>query len=272
MDTETHYTNIERELLVIVYGCEKFHTYLYGRTFIMETDHKPPRDDQPEKSHSGPCMTPENAPPSAAVWPDHNVQTRQGNASGGCPQPSSIQNQHQDQVRPTSRCHINLRILPKTSHQDSSKDAMGPHPLNGAPTHPERLAWQTRSCPQSSQILLELLRRALHRRRPPHQGWTSGHSTILQRQYPHRPPWKPCRHQQGNGPGQNVGLLARHGSRCHRQLQLHQAVLDMHRKQQPTSRDAAPPRGPSRTLGKNRCWLLSRPFGKKASNSGRLLQ
>ena len=33
--------NIERELLAIVYGCEKFHTYLYRRTFIMETDHKP---------------------------------------------------------------------------------------------------------------------------------------------------------------------------------------------------------------------------------------
>ena len=41
MDTETRYTNIERELLAIVYGCEKFHTYLYGRTFIVETDHKP---------------------------------------------------------------------------------------------------------------------------------------------------------------------------------------------------------------------------------------
>ena len=41
MDTETCYTNIERELLAIVYGCEKFHTYLYGRTFVMETDHKP---------------------------------------------------------------------------------------------------------------------------------------------------------------------------------------------------------------------------------------
>ena len=40
-DTETHYANIERELLAIVYGCEKFHTYLYRRTFIMETDHKP---------------------------------------------------------------------------------------------------------------------------------------------------------------------------------------------------------------------------------------
>ena len=33
---------------------------------------------------------------------------------------------------------------------------MGPHPLNGALTHPERLAQQTRLCPQSSQILLEL--------------------------------------------------------------------------------------------------------------------
>ena len=41
MDTETHYANIKRELLAIVYGCEKFHTYLYGRTFIVETDHKP---------------------------------------------------------------------------------------------------------------------------------------------------------------------------------------------------------------------------------------
>ena len=41
MDTETCYANIKRELLAIVYGCEKFHTYLYGRTFIMEMDHKP---------------------------------------------------------------------------------------------------------------------------------------------------------------------------------------------------------------------------------------
>ena len=30
-----------RELLAIIYGCEKFHTYLYRRTFIVETDHKP---------------------------------------------------------------------------------------------------------------------------------------------------------------------------------------------------------------------------------------
>ena len=29
-DTESRYANIERELLAVVYGCEKFHNYLYG--------------------------------------------------------------------------------------------------------------------------------------------------------------------------------------------------------------------------------------------------
>ena len=37
----THYANIERELLAIIHGCGKFHMYLYGRTFIVEMDHKP---------------------------------------------------------------------------------------------------------------------------------------------------------------------------------------------------------------------------------------
>jgi transposase InsO family protein len=40
-DTETRYANIERELLAVVYGCQKFHTYLYGRKFLVESDHKP---------------------------------------------------------------------------------------------------------------------------------------------------------------------------------------------------------------------------------------
>ena len=39
--TESNYANIEREMLAIVYGCERFHTYLFGRPFVVETDHKP---------------------------------------------------------------------------------------------------------------------------------------------------------------------------------------------------------------------------------------
>ena len=39
--TETRYSNIEREMLGIVYGLERFHCYAYGRRVTIETDHKP---------------------------------------------------------------------------------------------------------------------------------------------------------------------------------------------------------------------------------------
>ena len=40
-DAEQRYANIERELLAVVFGCERFHTYLFGRPFVVESDHKP---------------------------------------------------------------------------------------------------------------------------------------------------------------------------------------------------------------------------------------
>ena len=40
--TENHYTQIEKELLAIVYACDHFDAYIYGRdTVHVETDHKP---------------------------------------------------------------------------------------------------------------------------------------------------------------------------------------------------------------------------------------
>ena len=41
MDAETRYANIERELLAIIFACQQFSTYLLGRSFIAESDHKP---------------------------------------------------------------------------------------------------------------------------------------------------------------------------------------------------------------------------------------
>ena len=37
---KSRYANIERELLTVVYGCERFHNYLFGRPFTVESDHK----------------------------------------------------------------------------------------------------------------------------------------------------------------------------------------------------------------------------------------
>ena len=38
-DTETRYANIAREMLAVVFGCEKSRTYLFGRTFDIISDH-----------------------------------------------------------------------------------------------------------------------------------------------------------------------------------------------------------------------------------------
>ena len=39
--TETNYAQIEKELLAIVFGVERFHQYTYGRKVIVDSDHKP---------------------------------------------------------------------------------------------------------------------------------------------------------------------------------------------------------------------------------------
>ena len=40
-DTETRYANIERKLLAIVFACQRFNTYVLGRPFTVESNHKP---------------------------------------------------------------------------------------------------------------------------------------------------------------------------------------------------------------------------------------
>ena len=40
-DVKTRYTNIERELLAIVFACQCFSTYLLESSFVAESDHKP---------------------------------------------------------------------------------------------------------------------------------------------------------------------------------------------------------------------------------------
>ena len=41
METECRYVNIERDMLAAVFGAERFHTYIYGQSFMIKSDHKP---------------------------------------------------------------------------------------------------------------------------------------------------------------------------------------------------------------------------------------
>ncbi len=39
--SQTNYAQIEKELLAILFACEKFHDYIYGKRVSVETDHRP---------------------------------------------------------------------------------------------------------------------------------------------------------------------------------------------------------------------------------------
>ena len=39
-ETKCQYPNIEREMLAAVFGAERFHTYIYGQSFMIKSDHK----------------------------------------------------------------------------------------------------------------------------------------------------------------------------------------------------------------------------------------
>ena len=39
--SERNYSQIEKETLAVVYGSDQFNQYVYGRRYIIESDHKP---------------------------------------------------------------------------------------------------------------------------------------------------------------------------------------------------------------------------------------
>ena len=52
--TETNYSNIVRKCLAVVHGIHRFHTYLYGSTFTVISDHKPLQSIFSKPLHAAP--------------------------------------------------------------------------------------------------------------------------------------------------------------------------------------------------------------------------
>ncbi|GFO05507.1 transposon ty3-i Gag-Pol polyprotein [Plakobranchus ocellatus] len=53
-DTEKRYAKIERELLAVVFGRERFHTYIYGKPVTVKSDHNPLQHIQQKNIGSAP--------------------------------------------------------------------------------------------------------------------------------------------------------------------------------------------------------------------------
>ena len=77
---EKNYSQLDKEALAIVFGVKKFHQYVYGRQFIIQTDHKPLEQVlNPDK------MTPPMAAARIQRWAlilsayDYAIQYREGN-------------------------------------------------------------------------------------------------------------------------------------------------------------------------------------------------
>ena len=56
-DVKTKYANIEQECLSVVFGLEKFHTYIYGRDISVYNDHKPLKMITKNPIHAAPQVT-----------------------------------------------------------------------------------------------------------------------------------------------------------------------------------------------------------------------
>ena len=82
-DAETRYAQIEKELLAIVFACERFEPYVYGRDKVkVDSDHKPLEYIFQKPLHSAPKRTSENATTTAEVQPECGLQEREGNVPG----------------------------------------------------------------------------------------------------------------------------------------------------------------------------------------------
>ena len=54
-ETESHYANIEREMLAVIFGCEQFHHFLFGQEVKVEPDHMSLKSIHVMHLHSAPA-------------------------------------------------------------------------------------------------------------------------------------------------------------------------------------------------------------------------
>ena len=76
--TEQHYANNERELLACIFGTEHFRTYVFGRHFTIESEHKSLEQISMKNLADAPVSI-EDVTPTSGLWFHNQVSLRRGN-------------------------------------------------------------------------------------------------------------------------------------------------------------------------------------------------
>ena len=142
---------IERELLAIVFACQRFSTYLLGRSFMAESDHK--------LLEMIAMKNLANAPPNLQRMLlelqryDVTIKTRTTDATGRRFKPLPSKSLTGNQTRHASRLHcLDEAMDSETQGQHSER----PHPRNIVSAHPAGLAASAKTRATFSEEILGL--------------------------------------------------------------------------------------------------------------------
>ena len=147
-----------RELLAIVSACQWFSTYLLGRSFVAESDHKPLEMIAMKNLANAPPhlqrMLLELQRYNVTIKYQPGAQTQLADALSHCPARAS----------PEIKLDMQVDYITFTKPWiEKLKDStQRPHPWSSVPTHSARLATSMKTCAMGSTEILGLQRRTIY--------------------------------------------------------------------------------------------------------------
>ena len=139
-DTESRYSNIERECLAVQYGLEKFEYYLMGRHTLVETDHSPLEQIFKKNIAEAPSRLQRML--LRCLRFDINVVYKPGTKipvadalSRVCVQPDQQPTKHEVSFVSGIQCPIDIQRIKEESAKDSEQNLLKHVIHNGWPEH-----------------------------------------------------------------------------------------------------------------------------------------
>ena len=207
-------------------------------------------NDTSEEPRKCPSQTAEDAPPVTAIRCDHQIQTREGNATRRCTEQVPLTSFWGNQTGYESQLHCLQQDL---NSQTQGYHQGRPHSWHSLPAHSAGVATPKEAYSQNGQGILGLQRPALHRQGTAPDGPQNCHSILPSGGVSSKTPPGPSLSHESTAECSSTPILARAG--CG-QSRLHKEVPGMHTPISASQRATASSRSATRALGENRNGLL----------------